>query len=241
MRNRRWLVSISLVIHVVVVAALFVAGTWRIERLDAATPPFHVGVVLDPPQSSSSGAQATVTEVKLIPKKHITNRIVPPTVKPDPTPDPVAEVGTGGGSGDGSGSGSGSGSGDGSGSGSGECQFPPCAPPEVPATPPPPPLKPRFVSISALKRISGDTQIQPPDITKIQMSRDGISKATATFTICLDANGALTSIKLAHPSGYSGYDERLAEGIRAWRYQPFMLDGKGAPVCSAVTFIYRIN
>ena len=36
MRTRRWLVSVSLGLHLVVVLALFVAGSWRLEQLMSA-------------------------------------------------------------------------------------------------------------------------------------------------------------------------------------------------------------
>ena len=40
-------------------------------------------------------------------------------------------------------------------------------------------------------------------------------------------------------TGFSAYDQTIQSTIRGtWRYRPFLVNGKAAPVCTAVTFIY---
>jgi hypothetical protein len=33
----------------------------------------------------------------------------------------------------------------------------------------------------------------------------------------------------------------LLDAIRAWRYQPFVVDGKPTPVCTRVMFVFRFT
>ena len=40
-------------------------------------------------------------------------------------------------------------------------------------------------------------------------------------------------------SGFPAYDQKIQREMRNWKYRPFMVNGKAAPVCTAVTFIYQ--
>ena len=40
-------------------------------------------------------------------------------------------------------------------------------------------------------------------------------------------------------TGFPGYDQTITSTIKGtWRYRPFMVNGRAAAVCTAVTFIY---
>jgi TonB family protein len=111
------------------------------------------------------------------------------------------------------------------------------------APPPPPPVveKPRDVAPQALKsrRLEGEEQIQPPDEVRNQIRRDGKTMVTTVMKICINVGGGVSSVKQLKSSGYDAYDEKIKAKMRGWRYQPFTVNGKPAPVCSSVTFIYK--
>lgn len=117
-----------------------------------------------------------------------------------------------------------------------------------PPPPPPPPatagnsksVDPKAVPNKLLeaKRISGVTQVQPDNETKIKINASGKSAIT-TFKLCISREGVPTSVKALKNSGYPGYDAKLAETMKDWRYEPFKVEGKAVPVCTAVTFIYK--
>lgn len=73
------------------------------------------------------------------------------------------------------------------------------------------------------------------------MTRDGTSKVTGIYKICIGESGAVTSIKQLHSTGYEGYDRRLESGMSAWRYRPLLIDNKAVAACGSVTFIYEIH
>lgn len=235
--HRRTLVVASLGAHAALAFALFAAGIWHLQRLDPERRRFDLAVAAPPPPPPA-GSPAAAHALKIAPKVH--RRIVHEPVQPTVTSEVQVVEDTGAGSGDGSGSGTGSGSG----SGSGTCTLPSCgvlpqiAPPALPQQPPPlvrPTLPPRV--LQAL-RISGDTQIEPPDDVKIAMERDGRSRTMAIFELCLDSGGNVHGVRLVRSSGYSGYDQRLTEAMWRWRYHPYRVAGQAVPACGVVTFDY---
>jgi len=108
--------------------------------------------------------------------------------------------------------------------------------------PPPPPKvePPKIVPQRALEasRISGNTQIQPPNNVAVQIERSG-KGTTAVFKLCLTSSGAIKSVKKLKGSGYSAYDSKISGEMRRWKYKPFRVNGKAIPVCSTTTFIYK--
>ena len=85
------------------------------------------------------------------------------------------------------------------------------------------------------------TQIQPPELVKSTMLHEGHDRVTASFQVCLDENGGVTSIKMRGTSGYSEYDTLLSAAMHAWRYHPYMIDNRPTAVCGVVTFIYTMK
>ena len=89
------------------------------------------------------------------------------------------------------------------------------------------------------ERIAGEKSIQPDDVTKTEIGRSGKAKIVASFKICLSATGSVNSVTKLKSSGFDAYDAKLQREMKStWKYRPFMVNGKAAPVCTAVTFIY---
>jgi outer membrane biosynthesis protein TonB len=248
--RRRLLVVVSVGAHVAVVFGLFAAGIWKIEKVEAGRMPVDLAYFPQPEESGSEGASAPKVE-RFKPKKHEQKRIVEEMVQPtevkkdveEPTPE-ATDIGVGSGSGGGSGSGSGSGTGTGSGSGSGSgagsgadssstCASPPCGELLVPPT--------------VLKglRISGETQVQPPAMTKIEIRHSGKTKLVAVFRVCVGTRGGVSTLRLVKSSGFPAYDSTLTAAVQDWKYKPYLLDTpdgkKPMPVCGMVTFIYAMQ
>jgi hypothetical protein len=238
MHTRSWLVSGSLIVHFVLIVGLFVAGAWRLERLDPVARRFDLAVALPPPPAPAGGPSRAITPSFV--HKPITHNVVQPVPKPlvamlaAPTADP-GDNGSGSASGSGEGSGSagdtgectsncGPGSGSHSDAGSGAERETIVAPPVLGAL-----------------RLSGPTQIQPSDKTKIEVSRAGVSKLSASFKLCLDTLGNVSSVQLMKPTGYPDYDLLLIQAIHTWRYRPYTVANHPIPVCGMVTFIYSAN
>ncbi len=109
-----------------------------------------------------------------------------------------------------------------------------------PPPPPPPPLPPQNVAPSVLDsyRIAGDTAITPNDATKIKIEADGKTKIVGAFKLCVNVDGAVSSVSQLKATGYPSYDADILNGMRQWRYRPYQVNGKAVPVCTAVTFVY---
>lgn len=111
---------------------------------------------------------------------------------------------------------------------------------EPPPPPPPPPAPPQNVSPTMLEaqRIAGSKEIRPDDATKAKIVQSGKSRLIGSFKLCVDVHGEIASISVLKSTGFPGYDATLDEGMRDWRYKPFMVNGRAVPVCTAVTFIF---
>ena len=246
-RMRRTLIVSSIGIHIAIVAGLFVAGAWHLDQLEMIKPPAeHIAM---PPPAESAGSPPRPAP----PRQH-TQKAKPKVMVQPPDPARVAppevasamtsmdRIGTGSGTGSGAGTGAGTGDGSGDGSGSGSKEAPctaACGPPELHDPAPLQQIIPPHL-LSGL-RISGETQIQPPDVVKTDLHRAGTSRVVASFQVCLDTTGEVASTRQLHPSGYPGYDAALARGLATWRYKPYTMNGRGIAVCSVVTFIYTLK
>lgn len=91
------------------------------------------------------------------------------------------------------------------------------------------------------QRIAGDPQIAAPDSVRAQMARAQQTQVQGHVKMCLDKDGQVTSARVLRSTGYPEYDARLTERMRGWRYRPFQVNGAAVPVCSVVTFVYRMN
>jgi protein TonB len=239
---RRSLIAGSLIVHGGIALALVIAGVWRIDRLEASRPDFDLRV--SPPVAALEGGPVSGTPQKVTLKPHRPrpDEVVQPARPPDHPPEDVQTTGGGGGSGSGSGSGTNPiGPVDG-------CTTPPCG--ETTTTPPPKPKHeepvhvdpPTTLSPSELRtiRTSGDEHITPSELDRTAMVRDGRDRLIGSFKVCVSTAGVPEPLML-RSTGYADYDRRLVDGIRTWRYRPFMVGGRAVPVCAAVTFIYTIK
>ncbi|MBK9070731.1 MAG: hypothetical protein IPL79_06985 [Myxococcales bacterium] len=111
----------------------------------------------------------------------------------------------------------------------------------VAAVAPPPVPTQQTVPPTAFKanRISGNEQIQPDDMTKLEISRSGKSRLIASVKVCVDASGNVSSAtKVGGGTGFASYDSKILGEVRKWRYRAFLVNGKAVPTCSVVQFIY---
>ena len=130
----------------------------------------------------------------------------------------------------------------------GSCTGPACGPPAPPVHEDPPvelPKKTDRITVPPriLKglRISGETAIAPPDVVKTQMIRDDHKHAVGAFKLCLSETGDVSSVTIVGSTKYPAYDEKLMTAMRAWKYRPYTVDNTPVPVCSAVSFDYRME
>jgi hypothetical protein len=235
---RRWLVLPSIAFHIALVVGLLFLGAWHLDRLEAAKTRVTINYSPPTPPAEAAGSPAKQKPFTPKPHKEIPKVIVvPPEVPVHETPETTNTTEIGNGSGTGSGTGSGSGEGSGTGSG-GPCQSD-CGPPVVETKVEQKKIIPP--NLMGKLFISGERQIQPPDVVKNEIHRDGKDQLTASFQLCLDGNGNVSSTKQLKSSGYAAYDAVLAAGIAKWQYRPYTLEGRGIPVCSVVTFFYAMK
>jgi hypothetical protein len=109
-----------------------------------------------------------------------------------------------------------------------------------PPPPPPPPAPPQNVPPSLLEgsRIAGSRDILPDEPTKRAIKQSGKDRVIGAFKLCIDTNGGVLSIAQLKSTGFPGYDKTIVSGMRTWKYRPYTVNGKIAPVCTAITFIY---
>lgn len=228
----------SVVLHVVVALVLWAQSVWPVDQLERGRDRLANLAVFDLP-APATGNPHPKPQPELVPKKplHITHDTVQPLPKQDQPAAPATDDKPGDDK-----------PGDTDVPVEGKCENPPCGlddkkEPEKPAPPPVPVVnKPKIVKPSDLAqaRISGETQVHPSEVDKMEILRAGNRGTSAMFLVCVDDRGAVSSVKLQRSSGFSDYDASLTAAIRGWRYRPYMQDGTPQPICSTVTFDYRM-
>lgn len=106
--------------------------------------------------------------------------------------------------------------------------------------PPPPPAPPQNVPPTILEanRIRGTRLIEPDAPTILEIKKSGKDRLVASYKLCLDPRGAITTVSLLKSSGFPAYDTKLAREMRLWAYKPYLVNSQPVPVCTAVTFAY---
>lgn len=102
-------------------------------------------------------------------------------------------------------------------------------------------IAPRNVPPSELDahRIKGDKNILPdPDDARAIQSSD-IDRVITSVKLCVDTAGHVSESRLLRSSNYPGYDRKILAEVGTWEFSPIEVEGKAAPVCTAVTFIYK--
>jgi TonB family protein len=258
--SHRWLIAVSMTAHLCVAGGLFVAGVWKLERLQADRLHVDIRPALSIP--APAGGVVGQVPVTIPPKVQITKVTTQPTDKQPPKviPDQPA---------DGSGGGSGAGSGDPTSTGTctENCGDAPPKPPvcgdntldpgeqcddgntangdgcsatcqrEAP--------KPTTATVapSVLQglRVAGTTQVRPSETTQQLMMREGDRKLIGTVKLCIATDGGVQSASILRSTKYDDYDRALLAAVYGWRYQPYSLGGTAIRACSTVTFIYQIQ
>ena len=91
-----------------------------------------------------------------------------------------------------------------------------------------------------LVRIAGDKYLVPDDADKTQLMRKGADRVDPAFEVCIDSDGAPTTLQMVHGSGLATYDQKIEQTIlHTWRYRPYTDRGVAVPVCAIVHFVYQ--
>jgi len=109
------------------------------------------------------------------------------------------------------------------------------------AAPAPATAPPQTVAATVLdaNRIAGDKNVIPDPTTQSEIGRGGVDTISGTFKVCLTPDGAINTVSPLKSTGFAAYDGKIQDTIRkSWRYKPFLVGGKPAPVCTAVRFVY---
>jgi len=222
----------AIVAHVFGFGAMWVKSMWSIEKLEP--PKGEIGLSVapppPPPPPPPPGGKKPDTPKQNKPKKIKVQEPVQPVKQEEKPPEPEAseETGEEGGVEGGVAGGVAGGSLEG-------------VPTNLPPPPPPPPAPPQNVAPTALEasRIAGEKLIAPDDVTKTEIARSGKTKIVASVKLCINVNGGIDSMRILKSTGFPAYDQKIQREMQKWRYRPFQVNGKAAPVCTAVTFIYQ--
>jgi TonB family protein len=89
-------------------------------------------------------------------------------------------------------------------------------------------------------RISGTTQIHPPESVRVKMIHLDVHKLTASVKMCLSTTGGVNSLSVLDSTDHPEYDRKLLREMRGWKYRPYTVNGKPVPVCTSVLFVYKL-
>ena len=86
-------------------------------------------------------------------------------------------------------------------------------------------------------RIAGQTSIIPDDLDRVNLPVG--ARAHGRFQLCLDATGKPTSVAVTNATGIANYDRKIVDRMWMWAFNPILVGGKPAKVCSQVTFLFE--
>jgi hypothetical protein len=112
--------------------------------------------------------------------------------------------------------------------------------PDPGPSPSPPMASPQNVPPTLLEtqRLTGSKDIAPDDATKTEIVRSGKDKIMGAFKLCVDPQGAVINVAQLKTTGFAAYDAKIQREMKTWSYKPYSVNGKAAPVCSVVSFVY---
>jgi hypothetical protein len=94
-------------------------------------------------------------------------------------------------------------------------------------------------------RVSGSSDVQPDADTRHAIYTYGINKIVSSFTVCVDATGAVQKVTVLQTSCFPRYDGQVAAKMQTWHFAALPVDaaagsgsGSGATACGAVKFTY---
>ncbi len=132
----------------------------------------------------------------------------------------------------------------------GEVMPPPPPPPPPPAKkgaqpPPPPPPTEEELKEFAKGAVVAVGEIRPPRLIKEvppiypKIARKSLVKGTVVLGVRLDTQGRVTEVKVL--KSIPLLDGAAVDAVRQWVYEPFILDGKPAPVVFSVNVIFKLR
>jgi TonB family protein len=248
MANRRgrrfWLLPLVIATHLGIGIAMYASGIWGIERLDGSRRFGEIGVMAPPPPPAGGGSPPAAVRRAIEPKVH--RKITPALVQPVPKQKDEKLAGLLSGTEEGRGI-AGTGKGIGTGSGDGPCTSPPCGDLDglgdlkVPEVPRPPAISTLTPTEIAERRIFGETQIEPSQDDRADMSDANKRVVSGTFQIAVSATGVVTGVQIIKTTGYPEYDRRLVAAMYNWRYRPYSIDGTAQPFRGMIRFDYKLG
>jgi hypothetical protein len=87
-------------------------------------------------------------------------------------------------------------------------------------------------------RTAGDNRIEPDDETRAELAKAGRRRASGTFRLCFDGQGAVVLARTLIETGSPAYDEKILRELRTWKFRPHVIDGEPYGVCSEVSVSY---
>jgi protein TonB len=231
------LLTAVVMLHVIVFGVMWAQSIWEIEMLDKPKTQVDLAVAPPPPPPPPpppGGAKPQT--VQITPKKIKVKDIVQPVKIEKQEVQKVEEAG------DPNGVEGGEIGGVAGGVVGGDINGVAGSAPPPPPPPPPPPAPPQNVPPTALEasRVAGDKNIIPNDVTKTEIQRSGKEKLIGSFKLCLNTAGVVTNVMMLKSTGFPAYDNLIQSKMRGeWKYNPFLVNGRAVPVCTAVTFIYQ--
>ena len=90
-----------------------------------------------------------------------------------------------------------------------------------------------------VQRVLGDKLITPDALTVAAIIRAERTSVIGVFNVCIDSKGDVAEINVMRSTRFPAYDAKLQRQIRTWKYQPVLLAGQPAPICTKVTFVYQ--
>ncbi len=92
---------------------------------------------------------------------------------------------------------------------------------------------------SQMERIEGELQIMPDDRGKNAMAKADIETLVGAVRYCVDTTGKVIDVVTLEPTGIPAYDARLVDGMKKWRFKPYLVDGNPVVACNAAVFVYN--
>lgn len=121
----------------------------------------------------------------------------------------------------------------------------PPPPPKKGALQPPPPPTEEELKEFARGAVVAIGEIKPPRLIKEvppvypEIARQSLVRGTVVLGVRVDIHGRVTEIKVLR--SIPGLDKAAVDAVRQWVYEPFILDGKPAPVVFSVNVIFKLR
>ncbi|NVB76872.1 MAG: hypothetical protein HOV81_00620 [Kofleriaceae bacterium] len=88
-------------------------------------------------------------------------------------------------------------------------------------------------------RVEGSILIVPDDMDKMKMVERKLTRVIHSAKLCITVDGRVGSVTMLRSSGIPNFDEKIRKRILGWRYTPFQINGKPAPVCTTLSVVYN--